>query len=262
LSADLSLGTSLVRIQGLTALDAPALGLAIESPTGDAWLQLEGGKVSITHLGLEQDGVLIIERLNSGQLDFYARGAEFQGHFMVLGSVHLSAGKELTDTSLETRLELTIPETVAFRAKGDGSVPTKFTVRSREPWVLQDLRVKGLGFSRETAPEPGSISFESAIKEGTITLHDVSETVTLREDDRLLLTGAKGRVVSLRAAEGINVTFEGNTERIRIGPEGFEQDLAPSYLKYFYHQQSLAFFWSAVAFFWGILWSIRRTLFP
>jgi hypothetical protein len=52
LSADLSLGTSLVRIQGLTALDALALGLAIESPTGDAWLQLEGGKVSITQLGL------------------------------------------------------------------------------------------------------------------------------------------------------------------------------------------------------------------
>jgi len=262
LPAELPLGASPIRLEGLTTLEAPALGLAIESPQSESWIQLEASEVSITRLGLAQDGVLIIERKPSGQLEVYARGREFQGQLMVLGSVHLTAGRETADPGRQSRYELTVPEAIAFRAIGNKAVPTRFTVRSRTSWRIQGLQVNGLGFSREIAHGPGSVTFESAIKEGTITLPDVAKTEHLRENDPLFLRGVDGRVVDLRIGDAINVISEGTAAQIQVGPEGFAQNLVPTYLQYLYHQQSLAFFWSAVLFFWGLLWSVRKTLFP
>jgi hypothetical protein len=69
-------------------------------------------------------------------------------------------------------------------------------------------------------------------------------------------------MVNLWATDTINIIFEGTARQIQVGPEGFERNLVPTYLQYFYHQQSLAFFWSTIGFLWGILWSIRKTIFP
>jgi hypothetical protein len=47
----------------------------------------------------------------------------------------------------------------------------------------------------------------------------------------------------------------------KIGPKGFEKNLAPSLLEYFYHHQRFGFFWGVVAFLWGILWGLKETIF-
>jgi hypothetical protein len=97
--------------------------------------------------------------------------------------------------------------------------------------------------------------------QGMLTLHDVSEIITLREKERLSVTGVDGRVVELRAHDAINLIFEGTARTIDIGPTGFERHLTPTYLAYLYHQKPLAFFWGAVVFCWGVLWSIRKMIF-
>ena len=143
---------------------------------------------------------------------------------------------------LAAHLDLTIPETIAFRVDGDAHVPTRVRLRPQEPWVLRDLGVQELRFSQETPAEPGAVAFVPAIMQGLLTLHDVSETITLREKERLSLTGVDGRVVELRAHDAINLIFEGTARTIDIGPTGFERHLTPTYLAYLYHQKPLAFF--------------------
>lgn len=261
-SGNLSLGTDLVRIERLTSVDALVLGRYADSLGSDAWIQIQGGKVSLAQLGLEKNGVLTIETLDRDNLDLYAHGAEFWGQFMVLGSAHLSAGKEMTDTRIDRRLDLRIPETITFRAESRGAVPAMFKARPGESWVLRGLLVQDLRFSQELPAGPGEVSFVSAIQEGILTLHDVSRTINLYEKDRLSLTGVEGRVVELQAGESFSLIFEGLVETAKIGPENYTQNLAPTYLEYFYHQKTLAFFWSVVVFLWGILWSIRRVIFP
>jgi hypothetical protein len=260
-SGDLPLETSPVHLEALSVLDAPLLGSAIESVRDQAWMTLEGGSASLKQLGVEPNGVLTIESAGKSRLDVYARGAKFGGQLLLSGSVHLAVGKEAANTSLDQQFELTIPEGITFRAKGATAVPTHFQVRPRAPWILRDLRMRDLRFSQETPAEPGAVSFMPAILGGTLTLHDVSETVMLREKNRLSLMGVEGRVVDLRAKDGIDLIFEGTAQQIQMGPNGFEQNLAPTYLAYVYHQKPLAFFWGAVVFCWGVLWGIRKTIF-
>jgi hypothetical protein len=260
-SGDLPLETSLVQLEALSVLEASLLGSTVESSRSDVSVAIKDGSVSLKRLGLERNGVLTVERTANGHIDLYSRGAKLWGLFIVLGSVHLSVESEITDPRLERHFDLAIPESIAFQAKGDTAVPTRIKVRPREPWALRELQVQDLGFMRETPAEPGAIVFMSAITQGTLTLHDSSETVVLREKDRLILTGLKGRVVELKVRDAIDLIFEGMAKRILIGPNGFEQNLAPTYLTYIYHQKPLAFFWGAVVFCWGVLWSVRRTIF-
>ena len=55
--------------------------------------------------------------------------------------------------------------------------------------------------------------------------------------------------------------FEGKVRSASTGPSGFERELQPSLLEYLYHQQRLGFFWAAVSFLWGVLWSARTLIF-
>jgi hypothetical protein len=102
---------------------------------------------------------------------------------------------------------------------------------------------------------------QNGMIEGTLLMHDVSESVTLREGEPLTLTGIRGRLVELRSGHPLALQFEGTVRKVRVGPPDAQGDLAPSFLRYYYHQEPLTFFWSAVVFFWGVLWSIRQTVF-
>ena len=70
-----------------------------------------------------------------------------------------------------------------------------------------------------------------------------------------------GRVTEMQASDRIHVRFEGVAKEIRIGPKGFDRDLSPTLLAYFYENQRLPYFWSAFAILWGILWSLRKLVF-
>ena len=265
-SGNLPLETNLVRFEALTTLSGLALGTPIENPKGDAWIEVRGGDASLKQLDLGSSSVLAIERGSNGHLDCYVRGTVVKGRFIVWGESQLSVGEDTmaavrTLKTHRTGESIEVPETIEFRAQVDKAPPMRFQARPREPWILRNVPVQNLSFSQEFPGEPGERSFVSTILKGTLTLHDIAETLTLREQDRLSLTGVQGRVVELRAEDSINVIFEGTAEEILIGPPGGAQNRAPSYLEYFYHQKPLAFFWSAIIFLWGILWSVRRTMF-
>ena len=66
--------------------------------------------------------------------------------------------------------------------------------------------------------------------------------------------------MELHGLNTLQVRFEGVARDIFLGPEGFRRSLAPSLLEYFYHQKRLGFAWTAVVFFWGLLWSLRKTI--
>jgi hypothetical protein len=263
-AGDLPLDVNHLRLEGLTAIDAPMFERSIDSQGEKVWIQLQGGKLALKQVGLGGEGVLTVERTSAGHIDLYARGAQFSSRFLVWGSTHLWVGEGYTKDGqqIEVQLEaLQIPETIRVRSTGDGAVPARFLLHPHEPWILRNLPVRELQFAREIPDEPGSVSFLSAIKQGTVTLHDISKTLTLRDKDRLTLTAVKGRVAELRIADSLDLIFEGTADQIRIGPEGFAHNRAPRWLEFLYHQQPLGFLLGAVASFWGVLWGIRKTIF-
>lgn len=257
----LPLDSRLVTLEALTTVESPALFPRLASPQGDTWLHMTGGKAALVALHLAQHGIVEFDRKNDTALEIYTRSAPVSGQLTVRGAAHLKAGLSTTAVSLDTHTALEIPETISFSAGGTGAVPVKIRLHPQEPLVLQHVHVRELRFAREMPSEAGEITFVPTIISGTLTLHDVSNSVTLREGEPLTLTGIQGRLVQLRTESPFTLQFEGTAQQVRIGPPNAQGDLAPSLLRYYYHQEPLTFFWSAVVFVWGVLWSIRQTAF-
>jgi hypothetical protein len=259
-SGDHTIGRTLVRVEGLTEVDGPVLGASVESVYGDAWVQITHGDVSLVRFEVGENGVLQFVSANEGALSIYVRGARLEGELAIKGSLELTAGNKLGGGQRLARLELAIPETVVFSSRKVGAVPVRLQGELSESWRLNDIPARDLGFQRQAPGDPGEVSFVPTITGGTITLPEVSRTVTLHENDYVSMRGIRGRVVEMKLEPRIALVFHGTATEVRLGPPGYAKNLMPTYLEYFYFNQPLAFFWSAALFFWGLLWGVWRTL--
>jgi len=258
---NLPLEPRLVTLEAMTVLESPELFTRLVSPRGDAWLQVVGGTIALVALHLEEDGRVELDRRTAETLEIYTRNAPLVGQLTIRGAARLKAGIATGDASLHTPVDVEIPETLSFRAEGQGAVPAKLRLSPQEPLEIHNAQVQELRFGREIPTEAGEITFVPTILSGSLLLRDVAESRTLREGEPLTLAGIRGRLVELHAGETISLQFEGTARQVWIGPSDAHHDLAPSLLRYYYHREPLTFFWSAVVFFWGILWSIRTTVF-
>jgi hypothetical protein len=121
----------------------------------------------------------------------------------------MKAGVVMEHPDVDTKQHLAIPETLDFHAEGKGAVPVRLHLRPKEFWLLRNLYVQELRFTRQISTEAGAIAFISTIKKGTVTLHDVAESITLQENEPLTLTGVRGRLVELRGDDTFTLQFEG-----------------------------------------------------
>ncbi len=192
-SDDLTLNPDRLRLEELAVLEMPAPGSAFKRLEGSAWAQIEGGQATLSRLDLAEGGILRVEISDNGVVDVYARGAEFSGELTVLGAPKVSAGTRTAYMEFEQQLELRFPETIAFRTEGQSVVPARLRIRPKEDFVLYDLRVQSLSFSRDVPGQPGATVFVSTILGGTVLLSDVSESVELQKRQPLSLEGVTGR---------------------------------------------------------------------
>jgi hypothetical protein len=257
---ELPLDTRQVELATLTALETPELFAPLSSEDDNAWIRLQGGKAALEKLQLGHHGILEIDTLQKDHLEVYVHQAAMDGRFMVWGTTRVQAGVVPGTLSIDIERELFVPETIVFRAEGKGARPVQLKLCPGEPWVLRHLPVQGLAFTRQIPTEPGENPFVSTIKSGTLTLTDVGQQVTLQENDSLSFIGLQGRLAEVRSGDALHLRFEGTARQVALGPAGFQQSLAPSLLKYYYHQEPLKFFWGAVVFLWGMLWGIRKTV--
>lgn len=252
------LGASQLRVEYMESIQAPTLGIDIDSSNGDAWIDLSGGQIELDRAVFAAGGYLEIDA-GDEQMDWYFKNASFTGNLLLKGTVLLSAGNRPDLFTLDgIRQSIDIPETVQIKSGDKGMIPSVVRINPLDGWVFRNIRVNRLNFFRERVSTPGSTSFESAIRKGSITVHETGTETDLKEGDRLLLEGIAGRLIRVEQGSALRIKFEGTVEKLLTGPEGFERNLAPTYLEYLYVRKPLTFFWSAVVFLWGMLWSILK----
>jgi hypothetical protein len=252
----------LMHFERLSTIQAPNLGLAIDQGAGDAWFELNGGQIDLQTLEIDK-GAMVEFNADRDELEIYASGGRLTGRITVTGNVRVTAGPRAGETSVNSPYQIDIPETVEFAVNRPQSVPTQLTVHSPKPWSLGRLQATGLSFAREELKGAGERSLTSGLKSGTARFADTAWPVLdLREGDLLTMHPTKSAVLEARGADGvIHMTVNGAVSGFRVGDSTTGMELAPSYLEYLYNKKSLAFFWSAIVFLWGFIWSVRNTIF-
>ena len=252
------LGAKQLRVEYMESISAPALGIDIDSSNGDAWIDLLGGQIELHRAVFASGGYLEIDA-SAEQMDWYFKNASFTGNLLLKGEVVLSAGNRSDQLAMDgIPQNIEIPETVHIKSGDKGMIPSVVRINPLDGWVFRNIWVNRLNFFRERVSTPGSTDFESAIRKGSVTIHETGAEADLKEGDRLVLEGIAGRLIRVEQGSSLRITFEGTVEKLLTGPEGFERNLAPTYLEYLYVRKPLTFFWSAVVFLWGMLWSILK----
>jgi hypothetical protein len=247
------------RLEVLT--DVSGSILALKSAENDAWIRIDDYRVKPSELSLQNNGHVVIQVENrDGAVHLFSRGAELKGALEIGGRGALSAGAADGQTDQRYQNALDDVELVRFSASGKNAVSTMLAFSLTSPWLLRDLSVNQLSFSRDERAQPGGPSRRTPVLNGELTLFDSAMTVPLGEGERLSLENLRGHITELRIDKQIHLSLEGDVGDVVIGAKGFERRLTPTYLEYFRSHRSLGFFWSAAVFLGGSLWSAKRLL--
>ncbi|MEK6374763.1 MAG: hypothetical protein AABO58_18955 [Acidobacteriota bacterium] len=252
----------LMHFERLSTIQAPNLGLSIDEPSPDAWFELSGGAIDLQTLDIGRDARVEINT-DPGEMDIYASGARVSGKLTVVGKVIVTAGPRAGETSVTGSYQLDIPETVEFAVLKPQRIASQLSVHSPNTWALGRLSAVELDFEREEIRGAGERSLTSGVKSGTLRFDDTSwPALDLREGDVVGIRPTESAVLLTRGADdAIHVTLSGLVSSVRVGDSASQRNLAPSYLEYLYGKKSLGFFWGAIVFLWGLIWSVRNTVF-
>jgi hypothetical protein len=178
---------------------------------------------------------------------------QFTGAAVLSGSDPGAAPQRFTLTAARS------PGIISFGSDGTGLKPAELTISREELTHLVGLRMSELHLSQMTALYPGEDSFESTVKGGTLTLREFNQNSEIHDGDRVILKGLQSDWTSITAADALELRLQGSVKEIRIGPEGSEENLTPSWLEYIYYRKPLVLMWGLLLFVLGELWNFIKS---
>jgi hypothetical protein len=257
--------TSGIVLQNLASIEAPNLDLEFLGKTDDAWFQivLEEGILDIAYLKVSQNSFMQMES-RVDQLDLLISGAPMEGRLTVTGKGTLTAGGVPGVESQQIPFDILIPETITFTASNSGIVPARLVADKPLPWKSAAIPFEEIGFSIEELRNNTEITVVSGITSGSFRFNNTGwETIAIREQEIVSVHGTSSARVTLEdSSPGFEVSINGEVRDVTFGDARGIQTISPSYLEVLYNEKSLALFWGAMAFGWGLLWSVRKTVFP
>jgi hypothetical protein len=254
--------SSSMHFERFSTIQAPNLELNIDESSPDAWFALNGGVIELQTLDVGGDARVEIET-DAQETDIYTSGAASRGKVTVLGNVTVTAGPRAGETTVRKSYQLEIPETIEFAIAKPQPVASQLSVHSPGAWNLGRIPATHLDFEREELRGAGERLLTSQIRSGTLRFDDTSwPPMDLREGDVVGIRPAGSAVLQARGiADAIHVTLNGLVSGVKVGDAASQRNLGPSYLEYLYGKKSLGFFWGAIVFLWGFIWSVRNTVF-
>lgn len=244
-----------ISINNVSMASMPGINYSISNSLKEReeTIAIKGRKFSLNEISLVNGARTDLSASPKG-LTFFIKNSTVKGEFFIEDAeVKIGTGNKPIALRFEP------PETLSFETINAGSDPVRLelTFRDKNQWVIRGFKIKEVEFVTEYPIDSGN--FESAIISGKVFLPQTNRMEHLKRGDSLILDGVKSRRVILsKEKNGMLVIYEGYVSGIFAGPRGFENNLMPTYLEFIYHQERLVFFWSAVVFIWGMLWSIRN----
>ena len=215
--------------------------------------------------GEGKDFQLEIPNFQAGQRLAFEHGIDQQGiAFKTLGystELHVGSGILVSDLLDEETIiiEEEIPETYELTAEESSSL-SSIQWSPSQTFALANLPVSGISFFEEAGE-----FMQSAVLGGSITLIATEEKTEIVPRDEIrvtLLNNRNHKIDFLKAsAEGLEIKMSATVDDITLGPENFQKSLMPTLFEYMRGNQQMTLIWSVILWAWGMLWSIKRTLF-
>jgi len=191
------------------------------------------------------------------QTDWYIKNDSLHGNF----DIEDARVKIITPTTtIDTVVSSIPPETFTFATGRAVGVPIHIGVNDSATFQLRDIPVATIRFLREITPASGK--FESSVLRGTIRVLETEQVIELPQGDRLFLSQIVAQRCRItKTGDKLLVHLEAQTKHLKVGPAGFEKNLIPAIIEYFYLSKRIEFLWSALMFLLGLLWSLKKTFF-
>lgn len=255
--------TGNLRIENFQALHSPELGITFEDDSGSAQLEVSGKNIVIEKLELESNGIIEFDA-GSSLLTISIKNTTVKGTFSV-ENISLLSTTGIKDAVIKGK-KIQYPETIEFRGSGHSKVPINIIfeierIENGKDWHFNNMKTDRINFLKEEISPGGDHSFISTIKQGKVKLYDVPGEEIIYKSDVVTMEHIDLRHLEISGKNDISLFLEGKVKNLKIGPRGFEKNLAPSWLEYFYHNRRFGFFLSAVALIWSFLWGIKKTIF-
>jgi hypothetical protein len=252
----------LLHVERVSKLEAPNLHVSLESPQGDAWIRLDGGKIRLQSLDVAQDASLALAA-DPTEVGIFVSGQPMRGKITIMGKGEITGGSEPGQTLVRRSYDLDVPETLEFSVSDPRAVPSRLTIHNPQKWSLGKAPFASLNFAVEETRDFTETSFASGIKSGSLTFNDTAwPQQAISERDILAIHDTRQCVVELSGQDGlIHVSLNGIGGGVTIGQGDAKRELAPSYLEYLYNKKKFSFFWGSAIGVWGVIWGIRKTIF-
>ena len=228
--------------------------------------------LALVALDLAPGGKLQIERLGADRARLLLAG-DATGEVQIGGDARVDWRSDGAARVSETMSFAPLVETLAFAPAAESGTPLQldFGLSRRGRLAFEHLTVSAIRFGQVVALRPGEGTLLSTIRDGSIRLPELDQTIQLDPGVGLQLAGLDGyvREIAMTArGELISIALQGKVDRVRLlSPgsggrleQGFARNLTPSLLSYLYHNQSLALVLAAVSFVWGALYFLRGLL--
>jgi hypothetical protein len=251
-----------LHIERVSKLEAPNLGVSLDDPQGDAWVRLEGGKISLQSLDLKQGTSLTLDA-DPTEVSLSVKRQPMHGKITIMGKGTITAGSQPEQTSVHGSYDRVIPETLEFEVSDPGSVASSVTIHNPQKWSLGKAPFANLSFTKEETRDFTETSFASGIKSGSLTFNDTGwPPQAISERDILAIHATGPSLVEVSGKDGlIHVSLNGVAGGVTMGQGDARRELAPSYLEYLYNKKKFSFFWGSAIGIWGVIWGIRKTIF-
>ncbi len=120
--------------------------------------------------------------------------------------------------------------------------------------------IKNIEFIDEIESNKGEK--KSVILNGSIFINELDKKFHLVNGDSLIIKIKNGENIVVKEIENcLKVHFKGTVKKIGIKRQNRLYDLKPSLLEYLIKNERVAFIWGSLIFIWGVIWSIKKTIF-
>lgn len=224
---------------------------------GNAWMRILEGDSRLATLRFRK-GARIVLRSDQGNISIRVSGADVSGEYIVSGDITMETGSNKIST--EQKYQVSGLEHRRLQFQSSGGKSTKIEAQVTTDLKLIGLPVDSLSFAHPVPNNVGDLSYYCSTESGDARLSDLERKFELLAGDCLSLGNPKG-IISLfssSVSSGFELRYEGLVDRINIGPIGFQRNVTPSVLDFFYRSELWKLLFSAVIFIGGLFWGFRR----